>query len=155
MARQIGSAVQEIDYDDLLGIFDEHDKMLSGARKAQIFIKIRIDDPAAILRLRHTRRDVPADGNQVFFVGSSLPGAKSLDRPNRDIDEGAFRRSCEAPGFWHFGLGSGPIAGKSKGASHGVLTTAVGKFPSASLLKANRQPRAQVSEFGFFAFQKA
>ncbi len=86
MARQIGSAVQEINDDDLLGIFDEHDKMLSGARKAQIFIKIRIDDPAAILRLRHARRDVPADGNQVFFVGSSLPGAKSLDRPNRDID---------------------------------------------------------------------
>lgn len=34
MAWQIGSAVQEIDDDDLLGVFDKHHEMLTGARKA-------------------------------------------------------------------------------------------------------------------------
>ena len=101
--------------------------------------KIRIDDPAAILRLRHARRDVPADCNQVFFVGSSLPGAKSLDRPNRDIDEGAFRRSCQAPRLRHGQLGSGPIAGKSEGTAHGVFATAIGQLSLPGLIKANRQ----------------
>jgi hypothetical protein len=63
MARQVGSAVQEVNDDDLYGLFDKDDKMLSSARKTQIFGQIRIDDPAAILRLRRARRDIPTDGD--------------------------------------------------------------------------------------------
>jgi hypothetical protein len=40
--------VQEIDDDDLFGILDEDDEMLTRANKAQVLGQVRVDEPTAI-----------------------------------------------------------------------------------------------------------
>lgn len=79
--------MQEVDDDDLLGILDEDDEMLTCTREAQILFQTRIDQPSAILRRCGSRRDVVADGNQVLFIGRSLSRSECRVRPFGDIDQ--------------------------------------------------------------------
>lgn len=48
-SRQVGPAVQEIEDDHLLCVFDEDHEMLACPREAQVLGQVGVDEPTAIL----------------------------------------------------------------------------------------------------------
>lgn len=66
LSGQVGSAVQEIDDDHLLGVFNDHDEMLTSARKAQVSGK-----SGATRRRRSCQRAVPAAISKDAVIKSS------------------------------------------------------------------------------------